>query len=132
MDALPDQRPYQLAHFAGAFSNEDRDQLCRVLRRADKMGGWRAPPHGAGAAWIIVTHLEERLVIASRFGTDLVFTGRSAGRIATAVEGWIDEQQAALHGDRPGRSGTEDRPSRGEREAARTEEPDKGSTPPVR
>lgn len=125
MNDFPDNRSYQLVHFDGAFEGDDCDRLRRVLRRAEEVGGWWAPAQHAGAAWVVVGDSEADLIAASRFGTDLVFTGHSAARLATAVERWIDGQ-ASLPSNRRQRSFREDP------EAAQDEESGKDSAPSVR
>ena len=83
-----------LIYFSSPFSHAERDLLGRTIKRVEARGGFREPPTGAGARWVVVAQAEggTRYVMASRLRHSRVFVGSSVDALATQLESWLDER----------------------------------------
>lgn len=95
MTADPDPSPPDdLVHFAGPFTDEERNRIHQALDRVEQTGSFPDPPPRTGRPWIAVKHgngvATTVAVVRLGMGASLAFTGRTTVVVVEKISDWLD------------------------------------------
>jgi hypothetical protein len=84
----------RIAHFDGLIPAYDRDRLRSALRRAERTYSFPPVPLLTGAAWVVVAHLDDAFIAATRLGVSAPLTADSVDAFIARLDAWCRVQSA--------------------------------------